>query len=144
MRIRAMELASDLGMMFMTHVGDPDTWFATKYTDSSIYGTKLSQYEPLEELLDRFRQPWIAAHFGGWPENLEFLDGLLSRHDQLHLDTSATNWVSREISKHEPAELADGRWYEADPATFLVATSQRRGGVSGPRPPTAYRPSALQ
>jgi hypothetical protein len=93
-------------MMFMTHVGDPETWFTAKYTDASVYGTHAQQYEPLERVLDETAPvPWIAAHFGGWPENLEFLDGLLSRHDQLHLDTSATKWVSREISKHEPADV---------------------------------------
>jgi len=99
-RIRAMELAEDLGMMFMAHIADPDTWFATKYSDASLYGTKPEQYEPFERALDRFRSPWIAAHMGGWPEDLEFLDGLLSRHDNLYLDTSATKWMVRELSRH--------------------------------------------
>ncbi len=100
MRMRAMELAQSLGMMFMTHVADPDTWFKTKYTDSARYGTKPDQYRPLEHVLDRFDSPWIAAHMGGWPEDLEFLDGLLSRHDNLYLDTSACKWMVRELSRH--------------------------------------------
>jgi len=104
-RTRAAELAQELGMMFMTHVADPDTWFATKYSDSARYGTKLDQYEPLERMLDRFTVPWIAAHMGGWPEDLEFLDGLLSRHANLHLDTSATKWMIRELSKHSREDL---------------------------------------
>lgn len=99
-RIEAMEAASELGMIFMTHVADPDTWFASKYADASLYGTKIQQYEPLERLLDRFDQPWIAAHMGGWPENLEFLAGLLDRHDNLYLDSSATKWMVRELSRH--------------------------------------------
>ncbi len=99
-RIEAMQAAHDLGMIFMVHVADPDTWFATKYADASVYGTKLEQYEPLEALLDRFTQPWIAAHFGGWPEDLAFLTGLLTRHENLYLDTSATKWIVREVSKH--------------------------------------------
>jgi len=99
-KIAAMEAASELGMYFMTHVADPDTWFATKYADASRYGTKRQQYEPLEELLERFDQPWIAAHMGGWPEDLEFLTGLLERHPNLHLDTSACKWMVRELSKH--------------------------------------------
>jgi hypothetical protein len=101
MRIEAMEVASDLGMVFMTHVGDPDTWFATKYADASVYGTKAGQYEPLEILLDRFTQPWIAAHMGGWPEDLEFLTGLMQRHGNLHLDTSAAKWMVRELGGHD-------------------------------------------
>lgn len=99
-RVRCMELAAELGMMFMAHIADPDTWFATKYADASRYGTKRSQYEPFERALERFRTPWIAAHMGGWPEDLEFLDDLLSRHDHLHLDASATKWMVRELSKH--------------------------------------------
>jgi hypothetical protein len=105
LRIRAMELADELGMMFMVHVGDPDTWFATKYADSTVYGTKAAQYKPLEELLQRFRGPWIAAHFGGSPEDLDFVAGLLERHPNLYLDTSAAKWMIRELSKYPRESL---------------------------------------
>ncbi|MSR29357.1 MAG: hypothetical protein EXS03_07280 [Phycisphaerales bacterium] len=104
-RIAAMQRAYDLGMSFMVHVADPDTWFATKYADASRYGTKASQYEPFEQAVDRFDAPWIAAHMGGWPEDLAFLDGLLSRHHNLWLDTSATKWVVREVSRHPREEV---------------------------------------
>ena len=104
-RLVAMEAASELGMYFMVHVADPDTWFTAKYRDAAVYGTKKQQYETLEPLLERFSQPWIAAHLGGWPENLEFLTGLLRRHDNLYLDTSATKWMVRELSKHRREEL---------------------------------------
>ena len=106
-RVKTMELAADLGMMFMTHIADPDTWFAAKYADASVYGTKAQQYEPFEALLDRFDVPWIAAHMGGWPEDLEFLSGLLSRHDNLYLDTSAAKWMVRELSKHPRKRLVE-------------------------------------
>jgi len=99
-RVRQAELACELGMAFMTHVADPDTWFEKKYTDTAKYGTKAEQYEALERMLERFDRPWIAAHMGGWPENLEFLSGLLERHDNLYLDTSATKWMVRELSRH--------------------------------------------
>lgn len=104
-RRRAMDLADSLGMMFMAHIADPDTWFQTKYADPGFYGTKEDQYEPFERTLEAHPSPWIAAHMGGWPEDLAFLDGLLSRHDNLHLDTSATKWMVRELSKHEPADF---------------------------------------
>lgn len=99
-RIRAAELAQSLGMMFMVHVADPDTWFATKYADASKYGTKRSHHEALERMLDRFPGPWIGAHMGGSPEDLEFLSGMLERHPNYSIDTSATKWVVRELSKH--------------------------------------------
>ncbi len=104
-RIEVMQFAADRGMMFMTHVADPDTWFKTKYADARLFGTKRQQYEPLEHLLDRFQQPWIAAHMGGWPEDLEFLNGMLERHPNLHLDTSAAKWMIRELSKHSRNDL---------------------------------------
>lgn len=106
-RIEAMKVAADLGMIFMAHVGDPDTWFATKYTDASIYRTKRQQYEPLEMLLDRFKQPWIAAHMGGSPEDLQFLAGLLDRHPNLYIDTSAAKWMIRELSRQPRREIVD-------------------------------------
>ncbi len=112
LRKEAMRAAADLGMMFMVHIGDPDTWFQTKYSDSTKYGTKCEQYETLEEVLDLFPNPWIAAHMGGYPEDLPFLSKLLSRHQNLYLDCSATKWIVRELSKHTPLELRDffERW----------------------------------
>ena len=104
-RRRVADKAVELGMMFMTHVADPDTWFAAKYSDAERYGSKASHYEPLERMLELYPVPWIAAHMGGWPENLTFLDGLLERHPNLLLDTSATKWMVRELSKHTDDEL---------------------------------------
>ncbi len=101
-RVRQMERATDLGMMIMVHVADPDTWFATKYADP-FYLPKARHYDAIEKLADRFTQPWLLAHFGGWPENLPFLDGLLSRHPNIHIDTSATKWMVREVSR-QPRE----------------------------------------
>jgi len=107
-RKRGMDLARECGMMFMTHIADPDTWFAAKYTDASRYGRKLDQYEPFERLLDAYGDvPWIAAHMGGYPEDLDFLDALLSRHDNLYLDTSATKWMIREISRQPRERLVE-------------------------------------
>lgn len=106
-RREGMKLARSLGMMFMTHISDPDTWFATHYKDHRQYGTKAQQYEPLERLLDEFADvPWIAAHMAGDPEHLEHLQQLLDRHPNLYLDTSATKWMVRELSKHPRAFYA--------------------------------------
>lgn len=106
-RRRQMRLATDLGMMIMVHVADPDTWFKTKYADASVYGTKESQYLPIERLADEFTQPWLLAHMAGWPEDLDFLDGLLSRHPNIVIDTSATKWMVRELSKHPAGRFAE-------------------------------------
>lgn len=106
-RVRAAELATSLGMMFMTHVADPDTWFQTKYADAAKYRAKPDHYTGLERMLDRFNSPWIAAHMGGWPEDLPFLSGLLSRHPNLYLDTSATKWVVRALGLQPAGEVRD-------------------------------------
>jgi hypothetical protein len=106
-RTEAVRIARKLGMMFMVHVADPDTWFATKYADAGKYGTKPQHYEPLERLLDQHGDvPWIAAHMAGDPEHLDHLQSLLDRHPNLHIDTSATKWMVRELSR-KPDELRD-------------------------------------
>ncbi len=105
LRRKGLDLAYDLGYrVFMVHVGDPDTWFATTYKDASRYGTKAQQYEPFERLLNDYADcTWIAAHMAGYPEDLGFVQGLLDRHPNLVVDTSACKWQVRELSKHPEA-----------------------------------------
>lgn len=104
-KLKIAEKGKGLGMMLMVHCADPDTWFQTMYKDAGKYGSKASQYESLERLLTTTGMPCLAAHMGGWPEDLGFLSGLLDRHPKLILDTSATKWMIRELSKHDSAEL---------------------------------------
>lgn len=106
-RVRHVELAQSLGMGIMVHVADPDTWFASKYSDSTKYPPKPEHYKPLERMMQRFAGPWIAAHMGGWPEDLDFLDGMLTRNPNLWLDTSATKWIVRELSKHPAPRVVE-------------------------------------
>jgi len=104
-RRESLDLARSLGMTFMTHIADPDTWFATHYRDHRRYGTKAQHYEIFESVLEQYHDvTWIAAHLAGSPEDLDHLQGLLDRHPNLFLDTSATKWQVRELSKH-PAEF---------------------------------------
>lgn len=100
LRYDLMRFCEQKGLIFMTHIGDPDTWFATKYRDAHRYGTKLQQYEDLEEVLTTFKRPWIGAHMLGYPEDLAFLSQMLQRYPYLYLDCSATKWIVRELSKH--------------------------------------------
>lgn len=105
-RREQMDLALSLGMRFMAHIADPDTWFATKYADASVYGSKLDQYEPLGRLAREYDVDWLIAHMGGWPEDLGFVSSLLDRFPRFVIDTSATKWMVRELSKHPRAEFA--------------------------------------
>lgn len=106
-RQEAMKLAADCGMMFMVHIADPDTWFATHYKDRRRYDRKLDHYVAFEQALEQYPDiPLMAAHLGGHPEDLEHLQRLLDRHPNLCLDTSATKWMIRELSKHPQDYLA--------------------------------------
>ena len=103
-RLKIAHRARELGMSLMVHVADPDTRFATKYSDASVYGTKKDQYESLHRLLDKTGMRCLGAHMCGSPEDLGFLSELLDRHEGLVTDTSATKWMIRELSK-QPTEV---------------------------------------
>lgn len=114
LRLQTIQAAYDMGMALMVHIGDPDTWFKTKYADQVKYGTKREQYEALEDVLSRFDAPLVAAHMGGWVEDLAFLSRLLEAYPNLYLDSSAAKWMVREISRHSDAEVHAffSRWQE--------------------------------
>ena len=105
-RKQGMKLAYDLGYRtFMTHVGDPDTWFKTAYADASRYGTKAEQFKPLEAALEEYRDvTWIGAHMGGWPEDLDWLQALHGSPPQLR-------------GGHQRVQVAGAR-VEQTPRTF--------------------------
>jgi hypothetical protein len=103
-RIEAARRARAAGVrIVMVHVGDPDVWFRTVYTDSAKFGTKADQYVGLERMLQAFPDlTWIGAHMGGDPEHPDHLEALLERYPNFYLDTSATKWQVREVSaRHE-------------------------------------------
>lgn len=104
-----IDAALGLDFQFMVHVGDPSVWFApdARYADAAKYGTKADQYPQLEWFAELVApRTVIAAHLGGYSEDPTFLDGLLSRHENLMLDTSATKWIVREVSRH-PATIRE-------------------------------------
>ncbi len=104
-RIEAARRARGAGVRtVMVHVGDPDVWFSTVYADAARFGTKPDQYVGLERMLQLFPDlTWIGAHMGGDPEHPDHLAALLERYPHLHLDTSATKWQVREVSRHPEA-----------------------------------------
>lgn len=91
--------ATSRGMAIMTHIGDPELWYKTKYADAAKYGTRDEHYCMWEALLHDYpTTPWIGAHLGGNPEDLPRLQRLLDAHPNLVFDCSATRWLGREIS----------------------------------------------
>jgi len=120
-RMVAAERAIAAGVrLFMVHVGDPDAWFRTVYTDSVKYGTKPDQYTGLIRLLTAFPDVnWIGAHMGGDVEHPDHLESLLERFPNFYLDTSATKWQVREVSARGDAVRALIRRY---PDRFLFGS----------------------
>ncbi|HYO10003.1 MAG TPA: amidohydrolase family protein [Tepidisphaeraceae bacterium] len=86
-------------MGVMTHVGDPETWYCSKYADCGKFGARDEHYAMWERVMQRHPHlPWVGAHLGGNPENLDRLQRLLDMYPALSLDCSATRWMAREIS----------------------------------------------
>lgn len=91
--------AVDRGMILMSHIGDPDTWYNGKYTDHAKFGTRQEHFKMWESLLQRYPHSfWVGAHLGGNPEDLGRLQYMLDTYPQLYLDLSATRWMVRELS----------------------------------------------
>ena len=96
--------AVDRKIAIMTHIGDPDTWYGSKYIDTAKYGTREEHYRMWENLLGEYPAvPWVGAHMGGNPEDLHRLQVMLDRYPNLMLDCSATRWMVREISARRDA-----------------------------------------
>lgn len=104
-RIEVAKRARSAGIrVMMVHVADPDAWFRTVYSDTAKYGTKPEQYPGLVRMLEEFPDLcWIGAHMGGDPEHPDHLEELLERYPHLYLDTSATKWQVREVSRRKGA-----------------------------------------
>jgi Amidohydrolase len=104
-RIECARRARAAGVrIIMVHVGDPDVWFRTVYTDAARFGTKPEQYVGFERMLQHFPDMlWIGAHMGGDVEHPDHLAALLEKYPHLYLDTSATKWQVREASRHPDA-----------------------------------------
>jgi hypothetical protein len=112
-RLQVVERARAAGVrIFMFHISDPDAWFATAYRDVIRYGKKKEHYYGLHLLLNRFPDiTWIGAHMGSDPEDPEHLEELLERYPHFYLDTSATKWQVREVSRHREGIAALVRRY---------------------------------
>jgi hypothetical protein len=98
------EEAAARKMGIMTHVGDPDAWYAGRYSDTAKYGTRQDHYQMWENVLQQYPTiPWVGAHMAGHPEDLVHLQALLDRYPNLSIDCSATKWVARCLSAQRDA-----------------------------------------
>ncbi|MBV8781036.1 MAG: amidohydrolase family protein [Phycisphaerae bacterium] len=101
---RVIDEAVARNMVLMSHIGDPDLWYDGKYAADAKFGNRENHYKMWTDVMESVKdRPWLGAHLGGHPENLNYLQSLLDRFPNLYLDTSATRWMQREISKRRDA-----------------------------------------
>ncbi|MHC4887432.1 MAG: amidohydrolase family protein [Planctomycetota bacterium] len=117
-RIRPLlALAEAHRILVQIHVADPSPWWGERY-DPTIAGPKSFYLEQVEALLDRHpRLPYLGVHMGGNPEDLTYLEKMIKRYPNYHLDTSATKWVIREMSA-KPGAARDFFLRHADRICF--------------------------
>ncbi len=92
----------DIDVPIIIHVSDPDTYYATRYTDKCLYGTKEQHIQQFSRRLERNPDLRVqAAHFAAQPEihRLDNLAKMLKQHKNLYIDTSSARWMARELGK---------------------------------------------
>jgi len=99
---RVFDVMKDEGIPFLLHLSDPDTYYSTRYTDTSVYSSKERDLDELEGVLKRHSAlKFQLAHFGSQPEiyRLDNLARWFDTYPNFNIDTSSARWVSRELSK---------------------------------------------
>jgi len=93
----------DEDIPFILHLSDPDTYYATRYTDKTHYSTKERDLSELEGVLRRHPEiKFQIAHFAAQPEihRLDNLGRWFDTYSNFNVDTSSARWLSRELSKN--------------------------------------------
>jgi hypothetical protein len=92
----------DNGIPLIIHVGDPDTYYASRYKNSEKYGTKEEHLKELEEVLTRHpKLIFQIPHFGSQPEihRLPYLSRWMDEFPNVVIDTASSRWMARELSE---------------------------------------------
>ena len=99
---RMFDAMKDEGIPFLLHLSDPDTYYETRYTDTTIYTSKERDLRELEGVLKRHNSMKLQlAHFAAQSEihRLDNLSRWFDTYPNFNIDTSSARWVSRELSK---------------------------------------------
>ena len=97
------EKLADEEYPLLLHMGDPDTYYKTTYSNSSVYGTKEEHLNELETLIQAHpRLQFQLAHFAAQPEihRLPRLAEWFETYDNIVVDTASSRWMARELSKN--------------------------------------------
>jgi len=99
------KLASE-GFPLLLHMADPDTYYATSYANTEVYGTKEDHLKELEELISNYPDlQFQLAHFAAQPEihRLPHLAEWFEKYDNIVVDSASSRWMARELSKDPDA-----------------------------------------
>ena len=83
-------------------MADPDTYYATTYQNSAVYGRKEEHLKELETLIQNFPDlQFQLAHFAAQPEihRLPHLAEWFEKYENIVVDTASSRWMARELSK---------------------------------------------
>lgn len=96
------EKLADEGFPLLLHMADPDTYYATTYSNSEIFGTKEEHLNELENLIQNHPDlQFQLAHFAAQPEihRLPRLAEWFDKYANIVVDTASSRWMARELSK---------------------------------------------
>ncbi len=97
--LRVFETAAAADMPVMAHLGQPSRWWGTRF-DPTLVGPKEQYALQFERVLQAVPElTVIGAHMACWPEEPQRLRVMLERYPNFYLDTSATKWIVRELSR---------------------------------------------
>ncbi len=97
------EKLANEGFPLLLHMADPDTYYATTYANSEVYGTKEEHLNELEKLIQNFPDlQFQLAHFAAQPEihRLPHLAEWFDKYENIVIDTASSRWMARELSKN--------------------------------------------
>lgn len=106
---RFFDAMKDEDIPFILHLSDPDTYYATRYTDTKYFTSKERDLSELEGVLKRHgSMRFQFAHFAAQPEihRLDNLARWFDTYSNFNIDTSSARWMSRELSK-DPKKARD-------------------------------------
>lgn len=92
--IKFFQKIGEEGLVAEVHISNPDSWHGHISIKEEI------RRQMLEVVAKCPGTRFVLIHMGGNPEDPNDLMGSLEKNDNLYLDTSATKWVSRELSAH--------------------------------------------
>ncbi len=87
----------------LIHVADPDTYYATTYSNAEIHGTKDEHLAQLETLIQEYSKlTFQLAHFGSQPEipRLGHLGVWFDKYPNIVVDTASSRWMVRELGRN--------------------------------------------